>query len=290
MSVSSQASLVDHIEAHHKISLKNLSSLATGFGIEGVKAHLADGRAVAVKSQLAAASDEFLLEAEMLETLGKTGWPVPEIIAADQHCLIMSWLDNDGSSLSVAGEFQVGAELARLHALPCKAFGFEKTTPIGRLPQNNGLTSSWVEFFKTNRLLSMAGRAFEQGRLPARLWERLQVFVDQLDDIIDEPDAPSLLHGDIWGGNVLVSNGQLSGFIDPAIYYGHREIELAFTQMFHTFGSEFFKGYQSVTPLDADFFHHRLEVYNLYPTLVHVVLFGGSYLPPIERVLQKFGV
>ena len=282
-------SLVEHLLQMHNISLTIASALPTGFGIDGSKGKLADGRLVAIKSNISAASDEFLREGQMLQRLAREGWPVPDIIAADEHCLVMSWLASDGNSLTAEAEFKVGQKLAELHQIPFPEFGYEVTTPIGRLPQSNGFYPSWVEFFKTQRLLSMADMARETGRLSPQLLDRLYRFAEQLDDLIDEPAAASLLHGDIWGGNVIVANGQLSGFIDPAVYYGHREIELAFTQMFGTFGSEFFKGYQTVTPLDPDFFKHRIEIYNLYPTLVHVVLFGEAYIPPIERVLDKFG-
>ncbi len=282
-------SLTEHLLEMHTISLTAMSVLPTGFGIDGTKGELADGRLVAIKSNLSSPSDEFVREGNMLQRLAREGWPVPEIIAADEHCLVMSWLASDGSSLTAEAEFQTGQKLAALHHIPVSQFGYEVTTPIGRLPQSNGFCRSWVAFFKTQRLLFMADMARETGHLSQQLLERLHRFAEKLDDLIDEPEAASLLHGDIWGGNVIVADGQLSGFIDPAIYYGHREIELAFTQMFSTFGADFFKGYQTVSPLDPDFFKHRIEIYNLYPTLVHVVLFGGSYIPPIERVLSKYG-
>ena len=285
-----QKALLDHLQKTHKLSLTETSSLPTGFGIEGTKGQLADGRFVAIKSNFNSPSGEFLLEGDMLQHLAREGWPVPEIVAADEHCLVMTWLANDGSSLTQEGAFETGQVLAELHQIPFPEFGFETTTPIGRLPQANSFCRSWAEFFKTQRLLFMAEIANKRGQLSPQLFERLCRFAERLDDLIDEPEAASLLHGDIWGGNVIVNNGQLAGFIDPAVYYGHREIELAFTQMFGTFGAEFFKGYQTVSRLDPDFFKHRIEIYNLYPTLVHVVLFGSSYIPPIERVLSKYGV
>ena len=107
--------------------------------------------------------------------------------------------------------------------------------------------------------------------------------------ILCEPAHPSLLHGDLWSGNIIVGNDCISGFIDPAIYCGHPETELAFTTMFSTFSDPFFEAYEALSPLEPGFFAERCKIYNLYPTLVHVRLFGASYLPPIDRVLQELG-
>jgi fructosamine-3-kinase len=135
----------------------------------------------------------------------------------------------------------------------------------------------------------MANEAVKEKRLPGKLSERLEKLADQLENFLAEPDHPSLLHGDLWGGNIIARNNRITGFIDPAIYCGHPEIELAFTTMFNTFGKPFFEAYEALSPLEHGFFEERLKVYNLYPTLVHVRLFGDSYLPPLDHTLQDLG-
>jgi len=137
--------------------------------------------------------------------------------------------------------------------------------------------------------MEMANAAHAEGSLPATLLSRLELLADRLDDYLIEPPFPSLLHGDLWGGNVLVSGGRVAGFVDPAIYYGHPEIELAFTTMFGTFGRAFFDAYGALRPLEPGFHEIRCALYNLYPTLVHVRLFGAGYLARIERTLAKLG-
>jgi fructosamine-3-kinase len=112
----------------------------------------------------------------------------------------------------------------------------------------------------------------------------------RLGDYLTEPAHPSLLHGDLWTGNVLVKSGRIAGFVDPAIYFGHPEIELAFTTMFGTFGDVFFDAYEALSPLAPGFQDVRLDIYNLYPSLVHVRLFGSSYLGGIERTLSRLGI
>lgn len=288
--------LSDYIEKSHDLKIVKSKPLATGFGVEGHKIWLDDGRVGAVKFNFSKPkdkpSDEFRLEAFMLATLGNSGWPVPEIWASDEHCLVMQWLENDGNRLEASAEFTVGQNLAELHGCrgdPRARFGFDRPTPIGPIAQPNTECATWIAFFKERRLMHMASLAKANGRLPEEMFDRLELLAQKLGDYLAEPEHPSLIHGDIWGGNVIVNEGQLVGYIDPAIYYAHFEIELAFTQMFGTFGPEFFKGYESITPLDPAFFEVRLEIYNLYPTLVHVNLFGSSYLAPIENTLSRFG-
>jgi fructosamine-3-kinase len=118
---------------------------------------------------------------------------------------------------------------------------------------------------------------------------RLERLAEKLDDYLLEPAHPALLHGDLWTGNVLVRGDRIAGFVDPAIYYGHPEIELAFTTMFGTFGRAFFDAYEALLPLEPGFHETRSDLYKLYPTLVHVRLFGESYLGAIDRTLSRLG-
>ena len=124
----------------------------------------------------------------------------------------------------------------------------------------------------------------------ARLLTRLERLGERLSDYLTEPRAPSLLHGDLWTGNVLVHDNRIAGFVDPAIYWGHPEIELAFTTMFGTFGQAFFEAYEALLPLEPGFHELRSALYKLYPTLVHMRLFGSAYLAPIEQTLARIGL
>ncbi|MDP6927871.1 MAG: fructosamine kinase family protein, partial [Rhodospirillales bacterium] len=127
------------------------------------------------------------------------------------------------------------------------------------------------------------------GRMPTSMMSRLERLAGRLSEWIDEPCEPSLIHGDMWGGNVLCADGRITGFIDPAIYFADAEIELAFTTLFGTFGDDFFARYNEHRPLKPGFFETRRDLYNLYPLLVHVRLFGGSYVNSVETTLRRFG-
>jgi fructosamine-3-kinase len=118
---------------------------------------------------------------------------------------------------------------------------------------------------------------------------RLEKFAGRLPDFLPAESRPSLIHGDMWTGNVLCHGGRIAGFVDPAIHYADAEIELAFATMFGTFGDAFFGRYAERRPLRPGFFEERRELYNLYPLLVHARLFGGHYAAQVERTLSRFG-
>jgi fructosamine-3-kinase len=266
--------------------------LSIGFGLTGVAITLADGRRFAVKAGEVkhGGANGLELEAFMLGELARLSeLPVPRVHYAARDLLIMDFIENDGGGISESVERHAGELIAKLHATPRERFGYSRDTLIGPLHQPNRQASLWVPFFRDHRLLYMAREARREGSLPSRLLERIERLAERLGDYLIEPSFPSLLHGDLWTGNVLVRGGRIAGFVDPAIYCGHPEIELAFSTMFGTFGRTFFAVYESLMPLEPGFREVRAGLYNLYPTLVHVRLFGSSYLPGIERTLARLG-
>ena len=149
----------------------------------------------------------------------------------------------------------------------------------------------WIDFFRDQRLMFMARLAHERAGLSTSLLTRIERFCAHLSDYIDEPAHPALLHGDIWGGNVIASGGRVAAFIDPAIYYGHPEYDLAFMTMFGTAGGAFFDAYAALRP-EFDrrgFFDVRRDVYLIYPHLTHVLICGLSYASGIDSRLARLG-
>ncbi|MDP7601489.1 MAG: fructosamine kinase family protein [Rhodospirillales bacterium] len=230
------------------------------------------------------------LEARMLNYLQEhSDLPVPQVIHADESLLLMSYLPS-GSALNPPVQIHAADLLAALHGITANKFGFEWDTVIGGLHQPNPQSENWLTFFRDHRLLYMGQLAMDKGRLPSCLFSRLREFCDQLDKWLNVTSAPALIHGDMWGGNVLAQKGQITGFVDPAIYYADAEIELAFSTLFSTFGDDFFSRYQEHRPLAPGFFEERRDIYNLYPLLVHVCLFGGSYINSVDAILKRFGI
>jgi fructosamine-3-kinase len=244
---------------------------------------LADGRDVVAK-----VGQGLALEGFMLSYLAEhSRLPVPEVFHAAEDFLLMEYLPTSGQ-ISAAAQEDAADHLAALHGVTAPMFGFERMTVIGGLKQPNEQNPSWLDFFRDQRLMYMADTAVRTGKLDAGMAARIEKLADRLDRWIDVSATPALLHGDMWTGNVLVNENRIAGFVDPAIYYGDPEIELAFSTLFGTFGEPFFKRYEEHRPLRPGF-AERKDIYNLYPLLVHVRLFGAHYVGDVNIILRRFG-
>ena len=278
---------INRIEAALGLRPTALHPLPGGCIADVVRADLPDGRRVVVK--FGDAGSELDLEGWMLRHLSANGWPTPDVLHATAEQLVLSYVENDGR-MTLGAETDSADRLAALHSKPQRAFGFNRFTMIAGLPQANPSFKMWIPFFVEHRLCAMADQALDSGRLSTALRRRIDKLAGQLSTRLTEPKHPSLIHGDLWGGNVLVNNGRLVAVIDPACYWAHAVIELAFGTLFSTFGSRFFDRYHEHRPIEAGFFEERRDIYNLYPLLVHVRLFGGTYLGSVDRILKRFGV
>jgi fructosamine-3-kinase len=254
---------------------------------EVYRAKLSDGAYVVAKVDRAGES-HLEREAYMLRYLReKTELPVPEVYHSSETLLLMELMPGKGN-LSGA-QTHAGELLAALHEVTTGAYGHERDTLIGSLSQPNPWTESWVEFFRDQRLLYLTGVASEAGRLPARLRGRVEELAGRLGEILEEPERPALIHGDVWSGNVLAEGDRITALLDPAIYYADPEIELAYISLFGTFGEPFFRRYVEIRRIRPGFFEERRHLYSLYPLLVHVYFFGGPYVGSVEDTLARLG-
>ena len=254
---------------------------------EVLRADLANGSSVVVKA--GRESDRLDIEGRSLRALNEDGGlPVPRLYLIDPDLLVMEHLPNDGG-LDAAAQRDAAGHIAALHAKPSDGYGYDEDTRIGPLHQPNPAADKWVPFFRDHRLLFMGQVAMERGGLSAANYAALERLAGRLDSLIGEPDHPSLLHGDLWTGNVLTSGGRITGFIDPAIYHGDAEMDLAFSTLFGTFGEDFFDAYREIRPFDyTGFLEVRRDLYNLYPLLVHTALFGAGYANSVARIVHRF--
>jgi fructosamine-3-kinase len=218
----------------------------------------------------------------------RSGLPVPAVMYSSDTLLLMEFVGGD-SRFAPSAELHAAELLSSLHSVRGDQFGFERDTLIGGLHQPNPRYNSWIEFFRDQRLFYMAGEAVRVGRLPGHFLPRLEDFATHLTDWLAEPDYPSLIHGDVWTTNVLASKDRITAFLDPAISYAHPEMELAFITLFNTFSMTFFQRYHEIRPIAPGFFETRRDIYNLYPLLVHVRLFGGGYVASVDSILRRFG-
>jgi len=265
-----------------------LSRLSGGCVGDVFQAALPDGRTVVAK--VGESTSHLDLEGRMLTYLAQhSALPVPDVLFADKALLVMTWIESRGE-LGPQVQKHAAELIAALHAITTdQGFGFAYDTVIGGLSQPNPWTSGWVDFFRNQRLIYMSEEAARCGRLPSTVQARLERFAASLGRWLEEPAQPALIHGDLWAGNILSASNRITGFIDPALYYADPEIELAFTTLFNTFGTAFFNRYSEFHTIKPGFFEDRRDIYNLYPLLVHVRLFGGSYVNAVETTLHRFG-
>jgi fructosamine-3-kinase len=227
-------------------------------------------------------------EAWMLNYLkSKSKLPVPAVFYSNAHIILMEFI-NPHHSLDDAGNRYAAEVLAELHKIKADTYGLERDTLVGSLPQPNKQTKSWVDFFAQQRLIYMAGEALKEGKIDKTFMKLVEKLAGKLGTYIKNPEKPSLIHGDVWGGNILCGNGRVAAFLDPAIYYADPEVELAFIKLLNSFTDSFFTRYNEITPIRPGFYEERMYIYSLYPLLVHTRLFGTSYARKAQKILEKF--
>ena len=184
-----------------------------------------------------------------------------------------------------------GRNLARMHGVETGAFvrrgrfGFIEDNYIGASVQSNEERDSWIDFFRECRLLPQLEMA--AGYFEAPMRRNIDRLLARLDMLLAEPEAPSLLHGDLWSGNYITGTDGQAWLIDPAVYVGHAEADLAMTELFGGFAPSFYGAYQEIRPLDEGYARRR-DLYNLYHLLNHLNLFGTVYLPAVTRTMLRY--
>jgi len=251
---------------------------------------LADGRAVFVKSNVSAPNDMFVAEARGLAWLDEAKvLRVPRVLASAGANELTPFLALELiRSAPRASDFddRLGRGLAALHRHGAKTFGLDHDNYIGRLPQKNTFGVAWPEFYRVRRLGAQLKAAVDSGLASARMRRDFERLFAQLEDLCGPPEPPARLHGDLWGGNLMTDDMGEPCLIDPAVYGGHREIDLAMMKLFGGFGPRVFAAYEDAFPL-ADGYRERVPLYQLYPLMVHVNLFGGGYLAQVEAALAR---
>ncbi len=198
--------------------------------------------------------------------------------------LVLDFLHTGSMSQTFWDDF--GKGMAFLHMHSSKEFGLDHSNYIGSLPQVNRFHPNWIDFFISERIENQLKLAFDGGRCGLDLRKRFENMYPYLCDFFpDEP--PALLHGDLWSGNYMVSREGGPVILDPAVYYGHRYMDLGMTRLFGGFAPAFYHSYVATYPLEKNW-QQGIEIANLYPLLVHLNLFGGGYMSSIQSILKQF--
>jgi fructosamine-3-kinase len=254
---------------------------------EAHEARLADGRSVFVKSNGAAPAGMFEAEARGLDWLGQAkALRVPEVIAQGTDFLVLELL-RPGRRRPDFDEL-LGRGLATLHRAGAPSFGLDHDNFIGRLAQTNQPLPTWAEFYRERRLLPQFHLAVDGQRASVSMRKGFNRLLARIEELVGPPEPPARLHGDLWGGNAMVDEHGMPCLIDPAVHGGHREIDLAMMRLFGGFGPRVFAAYDEAFPLPSGH-EARVPLYQLYFLMVHVNLFGGSYVASVEHALAMVG-
>lgn len=240
---------------------------------EVLEVRLADGRCLVVKRAANAAA-----EAAMLEAIRAAGCPAPEVVLALDGVLVMERLA-DGGVPGPAGWEAAGRALRRLHGARGGDYGWQADHGFGPVPIPNGRAADWPSFWAERRLLAGAGA------LPGGIARRLDALARALSGRLPGRPPAALLHGDLWSGNLLFGPAGFSGVIDPAAYCGDAEVDLAMLTLFGRPPTAFFAGYGAL----GEGWEERRTIYQLWPALVHLRLFGGGYRRMVEDLLAAAG-
>jgi len=284
--------LKQHIESRLGESVLSTRSASGGSINRAAVVELEQKGECFLKWNSSADPEMFVKEVRGLEVLTAAGTDliIPEVldqgVVGGTGYLLLEYIEEGSPGPASAVAF--GRSLARLHENRSDngRFGLDHDNYIGRLPQSNSWNDSWVDFFIGERMEPQLEMALDSGRLSGGITRSFKKMYRKLPEIFpDEP--PALLHGDLWGGNYFFDAEGRAAVYDPAVYYGHREIEIAFTHLFGGFSSDFYRAYNEVWPLESGF-SKRKDIYNLYPLLVHTNLFGGHYGSRVESIVRRF--
>jgi fructosamine-3-kinase len=258
---------------------------------DAFEVRLADARTVFVKTNARAAPEMFPAEARGLAFLAEPkALRVPEVLAVSSPDAPVRFLALElvrSGSPARGHDEALGRGLAALHRFGAPGFGLDHDNFIGSLPQSNRAHPRWADFFENERLAPQLELAASRGRASAAMRRGFERLFSRLADLVGPDEPPSRLHGDLWGGNLHTDESGAPCLIDPAVYGGHREIDLAMMRLFGGFGERVFSSYAEAFPL-APGSSDRIQLCQLYPLMVHVNLFGGGYAAQVERVLTRY--
>ena len=269
--------LARHGAALAGAGLWNWHALPGGDVAQVLLVYLNDGRRVVVKN-----GPDPVAEAGMLRALGRTGAPVPDVLAVDGDALVLQYLPADGRLSTCRGD------LARVLGLvhtgrpegDRAGYGWSGDYALGAVRVCNDWTETWPGFWARHRI------GVHLDHVPVDLGRQLETLMRRLPDLLPATPTPCLLHGDLWGGNVLVADRHVTGLIDPCCYYGHAEVDLATLGVFDRLPAGFYARY-GVLERGHEV---RFAIYRLWTALVHLRLFGATYRPMVAQYLNDAGI
>jgi fructosamine-3-kinase len=258
---------------------------------EAYEARWPGGERVFIKTRAGASGDAYRTEAEGLAWLAEArALRVPKVVAQSSPgdpvaFLVLEHMARTAPALGY--DDALGRGLAALHAAGAPGFGHSADNVIGSLPQSNRVHATWAAFYAHERLLPLVQRAVAAGIAPAAWTGLAERLAARLPEILGPPEKPARLHGDLWSGNIITDSRGQPVLVDPAVYGGHREMDLGMLALFGGLTPRIVDAYQDHTPLAPDW-RGRTRLCQIYPLLVHAVLFRGSYVEAAEAAMRAY--
>lgn len=283
------------------VSIAQSESVPGGDINRAYRMRLSSGECIFVKTNAIHNAGFFLAELKGLEALRSAGEiGVPHVFGAgtdEQRNVSFLAMEYIRSAPGIRTYWETfGHELAKLHRAECRPFavsgghggqyGFPEDNYIGANPQNNHPKDKWIDFYRECRLLPQLAMA--DGYFDPAVRKKIARFLDRLELYLREPEFPSLLHGDLWSGNVICGSDGKAWLIDPAVYVGDCEADLAMLQLFGSPPDSFFAAYSEIVPVDWNGYRERRKLYDLYQLLNHLNLFGQMYLSSVAGILEQY--
>jgi protein-ribulosamine 3-kinase len=283
--------IAQKVEHLLKKKVSSVSPVSGGSISTTAQALLDDGRIVFIKTS-PQQKDMFLKEANGLNELTKArAIKIPAVLFADQELLIIEYLPPSSPSNRKKFFEEFGRQFAQLHRCTSDSFGFFEDNYIGSTLQKNlPCSNSWRDFYHVQRLLFQFQLAERNDYADNKLQVLFRALEKNLDNLIlEDGEPPALLHGDLWSGNYLCTENDTPAIIDPAVYYGHREADLAMTMLFGGFGDSFYSSYRESFPLQPGW-QKRIELYKLYHLFNHLNLFGEEYYGQVVAIMKELAL
>ena len=210
----------------------------------------------------------------------------PKIYLINKNMFVMQYIPHNKIK-NTNSEKDLAIKISKIHQNKNDKFGFKFDTPIGGFRQPCNFQKSWIEFYEKKRLFMIFNIINKTNPMPKKINIGIERILKNLKNLIPNNPKPSLVHGDLWKGNMLFDNGKLIGLIDPSVYYAHKEMEIAYLKWFKTVSNKFFNYYSESINFDKNFFNYS-EIYELYFSLLNVHLWSRRYIHNVARLVKKF--
>ena len=266
------------------------SNLSSAFGCTCEKIELENGKILVIKAQKIENESHYLsiyYEGKSIQDMHKK-FPdfFPKVYYLKNNFFIMDWIYHNNLK-DENSEQDLAYKLSKMHSIKNLQFGYHYNTPIGGLEQPSKFDKSWINFFRNNRLLMIMNKINNTNPLPLEMNLGLEKIINNLEKFIPESNCASLIHGDLWSGNILYNNGKLAGLIDPSISFSNNELDLASLIFLNAVSPNFINEYKKYIKIENGF-EERVGIYKLYYALLNAHLWSRSYIVETEKIIKFY--